>query len=42
MNAVDESVLMQEMNEAFGRGDDPKEVRYATAAVLGYFWRIDL
>src|SRR5271163_3065093 len=37
MNAVDRSVLMQEMNEAFGRGDDPKEVQYATAAVIGYF-----
>src|SRR5271155_5481488 len=37
MDAVDQSVLMQEMNKAFGRGDDPKEVQYATAAALGYF-----
>src|SRR5271163_3059395 len=36
MDAVDQSVLMQEMNEAFRREDDPKEVQYATAAVLGY------
>jgi len=37
MNAADQSVLMQEMNEAFGRGNDPTGVQYATAAVLGYF-----
>jgi len=36
MDAADQSVLMQEMNEAFRREDDPKEVQYATAAVLGY------
>jgi hypothetical protein len=36
MDAVDQSLLMQEMNEAFRREDDPKEVQYAIAAVLGY------
>jgi phosphoserine phosphatase RsbU/P len=37
MNALDQSVLMQEMNEAFRRDDDLEDVQYATAVVLGYF-----
>ena len=37
MNAIDQSVLMQEINEAFRREDDPDDVQYATAAVFGYF-----
>jgi len=37
MNALDQSVLMQEINEAFRRQDDPDDVQYATAAVFGYF-----
>lgn len=37
MNALDQGILMQEMNEAFRREDDPVEVQYATAAVFGYF-----
>jgi hypothetical protein len=36
MDAVDQSVLIQEMNQAFRREHDPKEVQYATAALLGY------
>jgi sigma-B regulation protein RsbU (phosphoserine phosphatase) len=39
MNALDQSVLMQEINEAFRRQDDPDDVQYATAAVFGYFWK---
>jgi len=39
MNTLDQSVLMQEINEAFRREDDRQEVQYATAAVFGYFWR---
>ena len=35
MDAVDQSVLMRDMNEAFRREDDLKEAQYATAAVLG-------
>jgi phosphoserine phosphatase RsbU/P len=37
MNALDQGTLMQEMNEAFRREDDPVDVQYATAAVFGYF-----
>ncbi len=37
MNALDQGVLMREMNEAFRRDDDPPDVQYATAAVFGYF-----
>jgi phosphoserine phosphatase RsbU/P len=37
MNALDQAVLMQEINEAFRRKDDPPDAVYATAAVLGYF-----
>ncbi len=37
MNALDQGILMQEMNEAFRREDDPVDVQYATAAVFGYF-----
>lgn len=37
MNALDQSVLMQEINEAFRRDDNPDDVQYATAAVFGYF-----
>jgi len=37
MNALDQSVLMREMNEAFRSNDDAKNVQYATAAVFGYF-----
>jgi phosphoserine phosphatase RsbU/P len=37
MNELDQGVLMREMNEAFRRDDDPRDVQYATAAVLGYF-----
>jgi sigma-B regulation protein RsbU (phosphoserine phosphatase) len=37
MNAFDQSVLMQEINEAFRRVDNPEDVQYATAAVFGYF-----
>jgi hypothetical protein len=39
MNALDQSVLMQEINEAFTREDNREEVQYATAAVFGYFWK---
>ena len=39
MDALDQGVLMQEMNEAFRREDDPETVQYATAAVFGYFWK---
>jgi sigma-B regulation protein RsbU (phosphoserine phosphatase) len=39
MNALDQSVLMQEINEAFRREDEREEVQYATAAVFGYFWK---
>jgi len=35
MNALDQSVLMREMNEAFRSNDGA--VQYATAAVFGYF-----
>ena len=37
MNALDQSVLMREMNEAFRSNDDAQNVQYATAAVFGYF-----
>jgi serine phosphatase RsbU (regulator of sigma subunit) len=37
MNALDQSVLMREMNDAFSGRDDLENVRYATAAVFGYF-----
>jgi len=37
MNALDQSVLMREMNEAFRSNDHTENVQYATAAVFGYF-----
>ena len=33
MNTLDQSVLLQEMNEAFCREDDREKVQYATAEV---------
>lgn len=36
MNSLDQSGLMQDINEAFGSGDR-ETFQYATAAVLGYF-----
>jgi len=40
MNTLDQSVLLQEMNEAFCREDDREKVQYATAAVFGNFRKI--
>jgi serine phosphatase RsbU (regulator of sigma subunit) len=37
LNTLDQSVLLQEMNEAFCREDDREKVQYATAAVFGNF-----
>jgi len=37
MNTLDQSVLLQEMNEAFCRKHDRKKVQYATAAVFSNF-----
>ena len=34
MNTLDQSVLLQEMNEVFCREDDREKVQYATAAVF--------
>jgi phosphoserine phosphatase RsbU/P len=33
MNTLDQSVLLQEINEAFCREDDREKVQYATAGV---------
>ena len=34
MNTLDQTVLLQEMNEAFCREDDREKVQYATAGVF--------
>jgi len=37
MNTLDQSVLLQEMNEAFCREDDREKVQYGTAGVFSNF-----
>jgi phosphoserine phosphatase RsbU/P len=37
MNTLNQSVLLQEMNEAFCREDDREKVQYATAGVFSNF-----